>query len=122
MKKVALLVLALGLNLLVFGQKTLNASVKNKAELQSGISTGHIRLTLPEEVTQENVTMYAKYYANMFTVDFDTKSHVATFHMITNDANSRRVILRFLGANQIVNVQVEDRVYDLGTFFETYLQ
>ncbi|MBM3916753.1 MAG: hypothetical protein FJ349_03960 [Sphingomonadales bacterium] len=122
MKKVALLALALGLNLLVFGQKTLNASVKNKTELQSGISTGNIRLTLPEEVTQENVTMYAKYYANMFTVDFDAKSHVATFHMLTNDANSRRVILRFLGANQIVNVQVEDRVYDLGTFFETYLQ
>lgn len=122
MKKVALLALALGLNLLVFGQKTLNASVRNKAELQGGVATGHIALTLPAEITQENVVMYAKYYTNMFTVDFDAKSHVATFHMLTNDANSRRVILRFLGANQIVNVQVEDRVYDLGTFFDTYLQ
>lgn len=122
MKKLSLLLLALGLNLMVFGQKTLNASVKNKAELQGGVATGHISLMLPAEITQENVVMYAKYYTNMFTVDFDAKTHIATFHMITNDANSRRVILRFLGANQIVNVQVDNRLYDLGTFFDTYLQ
>lgn len=122
MKKVTLLVLALGLNLLVFGQKTLSASATNKAELQGGIATGHIALTLPAEVIEENVVMYAKYYTNMFTVAFDAKSHVATFHMVSNDANSRRVILRFLGANQISNVQVDNRSYDLGTFFDTFLQ
>jgi hypothetical protein len=66
--------------------------------------------------------MYAKFYTNMFTVDFDAKSHVATFHMVSNDANSRRVILRFLSANQIVNVQVAERNYDLGTFFDNFLQ
>jgi hypothetical protein len=122
MKKLTLLVLALGLNLLVFGQKTLSATAANLAELKGGIAMGHIQLTLPAEVTEENVIMYAKYYTNMFTVDFNAKSHVATFHMLTNDANSRRVILRFLGANQIANVQVADRTYDLGAFFDNFLQ
>jgi len=122
MKKLTLLVLALGLNLLVFGQKTLSATAANIAELKGGVATGHIQLTLPAEVTEENVVMYAKYYTNMFTVDFNAKSHVATFHMLTNDANSRRVILRFLGANQIANVHVADRAYDLGAFFENFLQ
>jgi hypothetical protein len=122
MKKLTLLVLALGLNLLVFGQKTLSATAANVAELKGGVSTGHIQLTLPAEVSEENVIMYAKYYTNMFTVDFNAKSHVATFHMLTNDANSRRVILRFLGANQISNVQVADRAYDLGAFFDNFLQ
>jgi hypothetical protein len=122
MKKLTLLVLALGLNLLVFGQKTLSATAANVAELKGGVATGHIQLTLPAEVTEENVIMYAKYYTNMFTVDFNAKSHVATFHMLTNDANSRRVILRFLGANQISNVQVADRAYDLGAFFDNFLQ
>ena len=122
MKKLTLLVLALGLNLLVFGQKTLSATAANVAELKGGIAMGHIQLTLPAEVTEENVIMYAKYYTNMFTVDFNAKSHVATFHMLTNDANSRRVILRFLGANQIANVQVADRTYDLGAFFDNFLQ
>ena len=75
-----------------------------------------------DEVTEENVIMYAKFYTNMFTVDFDAKSHVATFHMIANDPNARRVILRFLSANQIVAVQVENKSYDLGAFFENYLQ
>jgi hypothetical protein len=122
MKKVTLLVLALGLNLLVFGQKTLSASAKNLAELKGGVASGHIQLTLPNEVTEENVIMYAKFYTNMFTVDFDAKSHVATFHMIANDPNARRVILRFLSANQIVAVQVENKSYDLGAIFENYLQ
>ena len=122
MKKLTLLVLALGLNLLVFGQNTLSATATNVAELKGGVATGHIRLTLPAEVTEENVVMYAKYYTNMFTVDFNATSHEATFHMLTNDANSRRVILRFLGANQIANVQVADRAYDLGAFFENFLQ
>ncbi|MEN9993400.1 MAG: hypothetical protein RL762_57 [Bacteroidota bacterium] len=122
MKKLTLLVLALGLNLLVFGQKTLSATASNLAELKGGIASGHIQLTLPAEVSEENVIMYAKYYTNMFTVDFNAKSHVATFHMLTNDANSRRVILRFLGANQIASVQVADRVYDLGAFFDNFLQ
>jgi hypothetical protein len=122
MKKATLLVLALGLNLLVFGQKTLSASATNKAELQSGVTSGHIQLVLPAEVTEENVVMYGKYYTNMFTVAFDAKTSVATFHMLSNDANSRRVILRFLGANQIANVQVADRSYDLGSFYDTFLK
>jgi hypothetical protein len=42
--------------------------------------------------------------------------------MIANDPNARRVILRFLSANQIVAVQVENKSYDLGAFFENYLQ
>jgi hypothetical protein len=122
MKKLTLLILALGLNLLVFGQKTLSATATNVAELKGGVASGHISLTLPAEVTEENVVLYAKYYTNMFTVDFNATTHVATFHMLTNDANSRRVILRFLGANQIANVQVADRAYDLGAFFENFLQ
>ena len=122
MKKVTLLVLAFGLNVLVFGQKTLSASAKNLAELKGGVASGHIQLTLPNEVTEENVIMYAKFYTNMFTVDFDAKSHVATFHMVANDTNSRRVIMRFLSANQIVAVEVENKSYDLGAFFDNYLQ
>ena len=74
MKKVAFLFIALCLNLLVFGQKTLSASAKNMAELKGGVASGHIQLTMPNEVTAENVAMYAKYYTNMFTVDFDEKS------------------------------------------------
>ena len=63
-----LLVLALGLNLLVFGQKTLSASAQNLAELKGGVAAGHIKLTLPTEVTEENVVMYAKFYTNMLSL------------------------------------------------------
>ena len=121
MKKLSFLLLALVLNFLAFGQKSLTAAVTSKKDLANGLQSGHIELILPAEVSEENVTMYAKYYTNMFTVDFNANTHVATFHMLSNDANSRRVILRFLSANQIVYVQVADSIFDLGSFFDNYL-
>ncbi len=121
MKKLSLLILVFGLNFVVFGQKSLTAVAPSNQELISGIQSGHIQMTLPSEISEENVIMYSKYYTNIFTVDFDAKTNIASFHMLSNDANSRRVILRFLSANQIVSVQVDSMKYDLGTFFDKYL-
>lgn len=121
MKKLSLLLLVFGLNFVVFGQKSLTAVVTSTKDLMSGIQSGHIQMALPSEVSEENVMMYSKYYTNIFTVDFDAKTHIASFHMLSNDANSRRVILRFLSANQIVSVQVDSMKYDLGSFFDKYL-
>ena len=58
----------------------------------------------------------------MFTIGFDEKSHLATFNMVTNDENSRRVITRFLSANQIQSVVVENKVFTLGDFFDNFLK
>ena len=99
-----------------------SASCKSKVNLLSGKESGKIQITLPESVVKENVEDYGKYYLNMFTVNFDQKTHLATFNMVTNDENSRRVILRFLSANQIQSVVVENKVFTLGDFYDNFLK
>jgi hypothetical protein len=99
-----------------------SASCISKSSLLSGKESGKIEITLPESVIKENVEEYGKYYIKMFTIGFDEKSHVATFNMVTNDENSRRVIMRFLSANQIQSVVVENKVYTLTDFYENFLK
>ena len=99
-----------------------SASCKSKTSLLSGKESGKIQITLPESVVKENVEEYGKYYIKMFTIGFDEKSHLATFNMVTNDENSRRVITRFLSANQIQSVVVENKVFTLGDFYENFLK
>ena len=99
-----------------------SASCISKSSLLSGKESGKIEITLPESVIKENVEEYGKYYIKMFTIGFDEKSHVATFNMVTNDENSRRVIMRFLSANQIQSVVVENKVFTLADFYENFLK
>ena len=99
-----------------------SAFCKSKSNLLSGKESGKIEITLPESVVKENVEEYGKYYIKMFTIGFDEKSHLATFNMVTNDENSRRVIMRFLSANQIQSVVVENKVFTLADFYENFLK
>ena len=99
-----------------------SASCISKSSLLSGKESGKIEITLPESVIKENVEEYGKYYIKMFTIGFDEKSHVATFNMVTNDENSRRVIMRFLSANQIQSVVIENKVFTLTDFYENFLK
>ena len=99
-----------------------SGSCKSKASLLSGKENGKIQITLPESVVKENVEEYGKYYLKMFTIGFDEKSHLATFNMVTNDENSRRVIIRFLSANQIQSIVVENKIFTLGDFYENFLK
>ena len=74
------------------------------------------------QTNKENIEEYGKYYVKMLTINFDEKSHLATFNMVTNDSNSRRVIARFLSANQIASVFVENKVFTLNDFFKNFLK
>lgn len=106
----------------VTAQANYSASCKSKTSLSEGKSSGKIEITLPESVTKESVEEYGKYYTKMFTINFDEESQLATFIMVTNDSNSRRVIARFLSANQIQSVVVENKEFSLNDFFENFLK
>ena len=99
-----------------------SASCKSKASLLAGKEAGVIEITLPKSVIKENVEEYGSYYVKILTIGFDEKTHLATFNMVTNDENSRRVILRFLSANQIQSVVVENKVFTLGDFYDNFLK
>ena len=102
--------------------QTANSATSNSAKnLTEGISTGKIELILPSQLSSEDVASYAKYYEQFFSVEFNAKNHVANLKMVSNTPESRRVILRFLAANQIQNVIIEGKSYPLLDFYQSFL-
>ncbi len=107
---------------LVNAQSSSTATCSSKANLVKGVESGLIELTLPETSTKDDVAKYASYYKNAFLVTFDEKSHVAIIKMVENTSSNRRVIVRFLSANQVQNVIVEGKSFILNDFFENFLK
>jgi len=105
-----------------FAQTANTASCPSSKNLKEGVASGKIEVTLPNQLTPEDVVSYAKYYEPFFYVDFNSKNHVATFQMVTNTPDSRRVILRFLSANQIQTVVVDGKSYQLQDFYQNFLE
>ena len=122
MKKILFAVVFLIGTTVSFGQDNTTAVCGTKIALSQAKDAGKIVMKLPTNVSSEDVQLYAAYYEKTFTVSFNAQSHEVTFNMITNDANSRRIILRFLSANQIQNVIVENRVYNITDFYENFLK
>jgi hypothetical protein len=105
-----------------FAQTANTASCKSVANLKEGVSSGKIEVVLPSQLSSDDVASYAKYYEPFFTVDFNSSNHTATFQMVSNTSDSRRVILRFLSANQIQAVVIEGKSYQLQDFFQNFLE
>jgi hypothetical protein len=98
------------------------AICSSKSNLVNGVESGIIEMTLSEAVTKENVEKYAGYYKNIFSVTFDETKHLVTFKMLDNTSSNRRVILRFLSANQVQNVIVEGQLFLIHDFYENFLK
>ena len=105
-----------------FAQTANTASCPSSKNLKEGVVSGKIEVTLPSQLSPEDVASYAKYYEPFFFVDFNSKNHVATFQMVTNTVESRRVILRFLAANHIQIVVVDGKSYQLQDFYQNFLE
>lgn len=105
-----------------FAQTANTASCSSANQLRDGVASGKIEVILPSQLSSDDVYSYAKYYEPFFNVDFNSTSHKATFQMVSNTPDSRRVILRFLSANQIQTVVVDGKSYQLQDFYQNFLE
>lgn len=122
MKKFLLAAVFLVSTFISFAQDNSTAVCGTKLALTQQKDAGKIKMKLPASISEEDVRNYASYYEKMFTVDFNNTTHEIVYNMVVNDANNRRVILRFLSANQIQNVIVEGRVYTANDFYDAFLK
>ena len=97
------------------------AIITDSEVFKKSVVDGNISMTLPTEITNDNVQKYSKYYTAFFTTSFDANSHQVTFNMVNNDAKSRRVIVRFLSANGIQFARIGGRALSLSDFYDIYL-
>ena len=98
------------------------AVCSSKANLVKGVESGLIEITLHESISKENIEKYAGYYKTAFAISIDEKSHMVRIKMIENTSSNRRVILRFLAANQVQNVVVEGKSFLFNDFYEHFLK
>ncbi len=122
MKKVLLVAVFLISIFISFAQDNSTAICGTKLALTQEKDAGKIKMKLPANVSEEDVRSYASYYEKMFTIEYNNTTHEIVYNMVVNNANNRRVILRFLSANQIQNVIVEGRLYTANDFYENYLK
>lgn len=107
---------------IAFSQVANTASCSSITHLKEGVASGRIEVILPSQLSPEDVASYAKYYEPFFYVDFNSKNHVATFQMVSNTSEARRVIIRFLAANQIQTVNIDGKSYQLQDFYQNFLE
>jgi len=98
------------------------AIVKSKSELTAIKSTGEGSIILPARLTNEMVQANAKYYTHYFSVDFNEKSKEAKFKIVENTERSRAVIVRFLAACDVNEVDVEGTIVKRDDLFVNYLK
>jgi hypothetical protein len=122
MKKVLLVAVFLISIFISFAQDNSTAICGTKLALTQEKDAGKIKMKLPASFSEEDVRSYASYYEKMFTIEYNNTTHEIVYNMVVNNANNRRVILRFLSANQIQNVIVEGRLYTANDFYENYLK
>lgn len=122
MKSFLISISLLFISAFVNAQTSNTAFCDSKSKLVKGIEVGLIEIKLPDAVTKSEVEKYAEYYKTAFTVDFNEKSHIVNIKMIENNSSNRRIILRFLGANQVHNVTVEGSSFLMNDFYETFLK
>lgn len=106
--------------LVSFGQDVANFGTSTT--VNQGKQTGKFEVKLPARVTPEDVANYSQYYTNFFTVSFNNTTKIASIQMVNNDSQTRRIILRFLTANQISLISVDNTPYDLNTFYDNFLK
>jgi len=98
------------------------ATIDNKVKFFRDKEIGKFEFKLPVDSKKEAVDQFAKYYVNYFTVDFSEITKIAKISMVENTQENRKIIMRFLGANQIQHVIIDNRSYTLMDFNNNYLQ
>ena len=92
------------------------SDIKKEAKL------GHFQWVFPQKTTLESIQNTAKYYTTSFTYTFNETTKTVDVYPINDAEEVRRVMLRFLGANQVSQIEVGEESYELWTYFESFMK
>lgn len=92
------------------------SDIKKEAKL------GHFQWVFPQKTTLESIQNTAKYYTTSFTYTFNETTKTVDVYPINDAEEVRRVMLRFLGANQVSQIKVGEESYELWTYFESFMK
>jgi len=102
-------------------QQSIN-TVFSSEEILKEAKSGHFQWVFPSQTTQEEIANLAKYYTNSFTYSFNNDTKIVNVYPVVDSEDTRRVMLRFLGANQIKEIKVGEVSYELYVFYEKFMK
>lgn len=94
----------------------------SSSDIKKEAKIGHFQWVFPEKTTAESIQNTAKYYTTSFTYTFNETTKTVDVYPINDSEEVRRVMLRFLGANQVSQIKVGEESYELWTFFESFMK
>jgi len=122
-KLISTFVCVMGFVAMSFAQDATNTAVTNGTDaLAKSKASGAYVYTLPETATNEMVEKASSYYVSHFTVDFDDAINEAKITLLTEEASSRFIMVRFLSGCGVRYLEVDGQALELQEFMDKHLQ
>jgi hypothetical protein len=92
------------------------------SEITKEAKLGHFQWIFPAQTTAESIQNTAKYYTTSFTYTYDATTLKVDVFPVADSDEVRRIMLRFLGANQVNKIVVGEESYELYSFYEKFMK
>lgn len=90
-------------------------------EFLTEANKGHFQWILPVSLTKAEIEKSASYYESAFIFTYDEKKNSIDVYSLNNTDDDRKIMLRFLGANQIQTIIYNNVNYELYDFYNSYM-
>lgn len=97
-------------------------STLNATEITKEATAGHFQWVFPDETTAEEIENTAKYYTTHFTYKYNVENKTVDVYPVQDSEETRRVMLRFLGANQVNKILVGEEEFELYSYYEKFMK
>ena len=92
------------------------------SEITKEAKLGHFQWIFPAQTTAESIQNTAKNYTTSFTYTYDATTQKVDVYPVADSDEVRRIMLRFLGANQVNKIVVGEESYELYSFYEKFMK
>jgi hypothetical protein len=106
----------------IVAQQITVSSKLTATEITKEAKLGHFQWVFPAQTTAEAIQNTAKYYTTSFTYTYDASTQKVDVYPVADSDEVRRIMLRFLGANQVNKIVVGEEVYELYMYYETFMK
>jgi hypothetical protein len=102
-------------------QRTVKSTL-NAIEITKEATAGHFQWVFPDETTADEIENTAKYYTTFFTYKYNVDNKTVDVYPVQDSEETRRVMLRFLGANQVNKILVGEEEFELYSYYEKFMK
>jgi hypothetical protein len=106
----------------IVAQQITVSSKLTATEITKEAKLGHFQWVFPAQTTAEAIQNTAKYYTTSFTYTYDATTQKVDVYPVADSDEVRRIMLRFLGANQVNKIVVGEESYELYSFYEKFMK